>query len=81
MAPLAMIGYAGYEAACIFRDGCFGPDSPIGLRPPGLTTTMLPIGIVAAIVTGVVAIVLHRQQSTRSPAVLVLIGLATLKIR
>jgi len=39
IAPLAMIGYAGFEAACIFRDGCFGPatasacDRPACLRP------------------------------------------------
>ena len=32
LTPLAMLGYAGYEAACIFRDGCFGPSSAIGLR-------------------------------------------------
>ena len=46
--PLAMVGYAGYEAACLFRDGCFGPESAIGLRPPGLSTTMLPVGLFMA---------------------------------
>jgi hypothetical protein len=46
--PLAMVGYAGYEAACLFRDGCFGPESAVGLRPPGLSTTMLPVGLFVA---------------------------------
>lgn len=46
--PFAMLGYAGFEAACPFRDGCFGPESTIGLRPPGLSTTMLPIGLFVA---------------------------------
>ncbi len=56
LAPLAMIGYAGYEAACIFRDGCFGPDSPIGLRPPGLSTTMVPVGWFMAIAVAFAAV-------------------------
>lgn len=49
LAPLAMVGYAGYEASCIFRDGCFGPETSVGLRPPGLSTTMLPIGLFMAV--------------------------------
>ena len=48
--PLAMVGYAAYEAACVLRDGCFGPRSPIGLRPKGLSTTVLPIGLLVALV-------------------------------
>ena len=48
VAPLALIGYGGYEAACIFRHGCFGPESPVGMRPVGLVTTMLPMGLVVA---------------------------------
>ena len=53
LTPLAMIGYAGFEAACIFRDGCFGPESAIGLRPPGVATTMLPVGWLMAAAIGV----------------------------
>jgi hypothetical protein len=68
MAPLAMIGYAGYEAACIFRDGCFGPDSPIGLRPPGLTTTMLPAGWFMAAAVAIAAVGIHVLVSRRYPA-------------
>lgn len=58
LVPLAMVGYSGYEAACVFRDGCFGPASPVGLRPPGVSTTMLPVGwlMAAAVVVGAVAV-------------------------
>lgn len=53
VAPLAMIGYAGYEATCVLRSGCYGPESPIGLSPPGVTATMFPIGwLAAALIVG-----------------------------
>ncbi len=54
LAPLSMVGYAAYEAACVFRDGCFGPLSRIGLTPPGVESRMLPIGwiMAAAIIAG-----------------------------
>jgi hypothetical protein len=45
LAPFAMWGYATYEATCVFRDGCFGPSSPVGLVPPGLADRQFPIGI------------------------------------
>jgi hypothetical protein len=73
LVPLAMFGYAGYEAACLFRDGCFGPESAIGLRPPGLSTTMLPIGLfmAGAVATGAVGV--HRLVAGgRRPVVIVL---------
>lgn len=71
VAPLAMIGYAGYEAACIFRDGCFGPESPIGLRPPGLTTTMLPTGWFMAAAVAIAAVGIRVLVSRRYPATVV----------
>lgn len=75
LTPLAMLGYAGYEATCVVRDGCFGPESPLGLQPPGTSTTMLPIGIIAATVVAAAAQVLHREQSRRPAAVIVLGGI------
>lgn len=58
LAPLAMVGYAGYEAGCVFRDGCFGPRTAVGLSPPGVDATMLPIGwfVAAAVVAGAVGV-------------------------
>lgn len=58
LAPHAMIGYAAYEAACYFRDGCYGPESTIGLRPTGLSSTMVPVGwfMAAAIIAAAVGV-------------------------
>ncbi|MFV1989382.1 MAG: hypothetical protein ACC652_01420 [Acidimicrobiales bacterium] len=73
LAPLAMIGYASYEAACVFRDGCFGPDSAIGLRPPGLSTTMLPIGLFMAAAVVVAAFGVRRlSRRGVQPSIVVL---------
>lgn len=79
LAPLAMIGYAGYEAACIFRDGCFGPASPIGLRPPGLSTTMVPIGWLMAAAVAAAAVGVHALVPRRHPPELI-VGVAALTI-
>jgi hypothetical protein len=53
LTPFLLWGYTVYEAACVVRDGCYGPESPVGLTPPGLSTTIVPIGLVvaAAVVT------------------------------
>lgn len=75
LVPLAMIGYAAYEFACVFRDGCFGPESPIGLRPPGVATTMFPVGWVMASVTLASALVIRRVAVRVSPAVVPLVGI------
>ena len=74
LTPLAMVGYASYEAACIFRDGCFGPGSPIGLRPPGLTTTMLPIGWFMAAAVALAAVGIRTLVSRRYPTTVVVLA-------
>ena len=71
LAPLAMVGYAGYEAACVFRDGCFGPESPIGLRPPGLSTPMLPMGWLMGIAVAVAAVAVHGLVARRHASIVV----------
>ena len=71
LAPLALVGYAAYEATCVFRDGCLGPVSPVGLRPPGLQTTMLPVGWLMAAGTLAGAVIVHRLQDRVRPAVVV----------
>ena len=60
VAPLALVGYASYEAACPVRGGCFGPTSAVGLSPPGLTTTMIPVGILMGVAVVVGAGFLRR---------------------
>ena len=85
LAPLAMIGYAGYEAACIFRDGCFGPDSPVGLRPPGLSTLMAPIGWFVALAVALAAFGVrsladrgHTPEAVASVSILAIASTRTL---
>lgn len=71
LAPLGLVGYAAYEATCVFRDGCLGPESAVGLRPPGLQTTMLPVGwlMAAGLLAG--AVIVHRLQDRVRPVVVV----------
>ena len=73
-APLALLGYAAYEATCVFRDGCLGPVSGIGLRPPGVQATMLPIGwfMAAGALTG--AVLVYRLRRSARPAVVVAVA-------
>ncbi len=79
IAPLAMFGYAGYEAACVFRDGCFGPASPIGLRPPGLPTTMLPVGLLMAVAVAAAAVGV-RELATRNRSAVLIVAVTTLAV-
>lgn len=55
LAPVALVGYAAYESTCLVREGCYGPAAPVGLRPDGLTTTMIPGGVVVGIAVGAAA--------------------------
>ena len=61
VAPVAMIGYAAYEATCLVREGCYGPHTAIGLRPDGIPSTMLPVGLVVAAALVGTAVVLARR--------------------
>ncbi len=60
-APAALVSYAAYEAACLARSGCFGPSNRIGLTPPGLTTPVIPVGLLVAIAMVGVAIAVRRR--------------------
>lgn len=70
--PLAIIGYAAYEAACVFRDGCFGPATDVGLRPPGVSTAMFPVGwLMAAALIAAALLVRGLASRVRSRTVVV----------
>lgn len=61
--PLAIWGYATWEATCLIRDGCFGPISAIGLVPTGLTQRVLPVGLLVAVAVAVIAgVAWHWRQ-------------------
>lgn len=55
LAPFLLVAYAGYEATCVLRNGCYGPASPVGLVPDGLQTRQFPVGLVVAAVVAALA--------------------------
>jgi len=65
LAPYALVAYGAYEAACLLRDGCFGPVSGFGLRPGGLGPAELPIGLIVAVAVGGLALVVRRLGGRR----------------
>ena len=74
-APYALCAYAAYEATCLARDGCFGPRSPVGLRPGGLGSPQFPIGLAVAIaVIGLAAGVRRLAAQSGAPAVMLAVG-------
>lgn len=82
LAPFALLAYALYEAACLLRDGCFGPASAVGLRPGGLGQRQIPIGVLvgmAAAGLGVAARYLSRRARPAAVIALSLAGLAAIR--
>ncbi|MEO6713486.1 MAG: prolipoprotein diacylglyceryl transferase family protein [Mycobacteriales bacterium] len=63
LSPVVLVAYAGFEATCLVREGCYGPSSALGLRPDGLATTMVPSGVIVAIVLVLVAAHIARHPS------------------
>jgi len=71
VAPAAVAAYAAYEGACVVRGGCFGPTAALGLRPPGLSTPMVPVGIAAAAALFGLAVVVRRMVAHRAAVAVV----------
>ncbi len=70
--PYALVGYGAYEAACIFRDGCFGPVSPFGLKPDGASITMLPIGLLMGLgAVGAAVFVVREGRKAWPPGAII----------
>lgn len=67
-APFALLAYAAYEGTCHVRGGCFGPAAPIGLRPPGLTGTQVPVGMLMALAVVIGAVAVRRHLDRAAPA-------------
>jgi len=59
-----LTAWALYEATCVLRDGCPGPVSTVGLRPAGLTETMLPVGLLVGAAAAGCAVLIRRRQRT-----------------
>lgn len=75
LAAFALWTYAIYEAGCVYRDGCYGPASPIGLVPDGLQERQVPVGIVVAVAVGLLGILVwHLSNAPPAQRVLLAIG-------
>lgn len=75
LAPYGLVAYAVYEAGCVVRDGCFGPASPLGLRPGGTGEPQFPVAVVVALAVAVVAALVRRTGARSSAeALLVAVG-------
>ena len=77
LAPAALVAWAGYEATCLVRDGCPGPASSLGLRPDGLTSRVIPIGLLVALAATASAFWLDRlHRRGMSSAKIALLAIA-----
>lgn len=79
LAPILLWGYAAYEAACLVRDGCYGPVTSIGVVPSGLRIRMFPVGLVVALAVVAVGFAVRhlRAWSPTAKVLLALGGVAT----
>ena len=78
VAPFALLAYAVYEAACLVRDGCFGPASSLGLRPGGLGQRQIPVGILVGLAVAGLSFAAWRVSGRVRPAAVVAVSLAGL---
>ena len=79
LAPYALLAYGVYEGACIIRDGCFGPEAPVGLYPSGVAAREFPIGLAVALVITGLALLLRRLSDDRSVLLAGAAGLGTVR--
>ena len=77
IAPLAMVGYGAFEIGCLWRDGCFGPKSQLGIHPVGVSIRMLPVGILAGGSLVVLPTVLRSIARRISAAEVLLIAIGS----
>lgn len=75
LSPFALWEYALYEAACLVRDGCFGPHSLIGVAPGGLGSRQLPVGVLVGVAMAALGVLVRRLAAARPVyALLVAVG-------
>lgn len=82
MAPVALWGYAAYEAACLLREGCFGPTWFLGVRPGGLGSRQVPVGVLVGLAAAALGIAGWRWSRRVRPAAVLapsLAGLAAIR--
>jgi hypothetical protein len=74
LACLGLVAYGAYEMSCVLRDGCFGPESLLGLVPPGMSNPVVPVGLLVGAGTVVAGVMLRRWWMLR-PWTTVLVSL------
>lgn len=81
VAPYVLWALAMYESTCVLRDGCFGPASRVGLRPPGVDYGQIPVGLAVAAALAAIGLLVRRLGSSDRPAALVaaISGLAAVR--
>jgi len=60
LAVYALVAYGAFEATCVLRDGCFGPLSPVGIRPRGSGAPEFPTGLFVAVAVLALAVIVRR---------------------
>ncbi len=81
LAPYALVAYATYSSACLVRDGCFGPASPIGLRAAGTGPTEFPVDVAVAAAVCLLAVAVRRvgRRSLYWSLLIGVFGLASIR--
>ena len=79
LAPYALLAYGTYEAACVVRDGCFGPEAPVGFYPSGITARQFPIGLAVALLSIGLAVLVRRLSDDRRALLVGTAGLGTVR--
>lgn len=74
LAPFALLSYAAFELSCLWRDGCFGPESPVGLAPGGRGPSEFPVGVAVAVAIVVLAVVVRRAPWSSFRRVVAAVG-------
>lgn len=79
LTPYALLAYGVYEAACIVRDGCFGPETPFGLYPSGVTAREFPVGLAVALLVTALALAVRRLPDGLTVLLVGAAGLAAVR--
>lgn len=82
LAPYALWAYGTYEAACLLRDGCFGPPMAAGLRPGGIGAPQLPVGVLVGLSAAALGAAVWRIPGLRPYRVVAVsvIGMAAIRV-
>lgn len=64
-----VVGVGAFELTCVVRGGCFGPESLIGLTPPGFSGPQVPVALLVGFAAIAAGVVLARQRALTAGSV------------